>query len=89
MALAAFAALAQIGVTAYADSEEAFAQKQAQGIAENQELGMQQNEQAQTFQNAQSSADDEQWMQLKNLSTQLYGDKTQAPQALAQPGPPK
>ena len=82
MALAAFAALAQIGISAYTGAEQAYADQQAQGIAKNQEMGMQDAQQQQTIQATQSNAYDEQWMQLKTLSTQLQGDKLQPPQTL-------
>ena len=54
----------------------------AESIAKNQEMGMQDAQQQQTIQATQSNAYDEQWMQLKTLSTQLQGDKLQPPQTL-------
>ena len=82
MALAAFAALAQIGISAYTGFEQQEQAGVAESIAKNQEMGMQDAQQQQTIQATQTNAYDEQWMQLKTLSTQLQGDKLQPPQTL-------
>ena len=82
MALAAFAALAQIGISAYSGYEQEQQQQQAQSAAQNQEAGMRDSEQAVSQQNALSNSYDEQWMQLKQMSRAIYGLNEQPPSAL-------
>lgn len=82
MALAAFAALAEIGISAYSSYEQGQQQQVAATDAQQQQQGMEQSGAAQNEQNAVSSGYDEQWMQLKTLSHQLYGDAQQPPTTL-------
>ena len=77
--IAEFAALAQIAISAYGAEEQYQDANQASALAQDQQraaTGVANQTATQAFQGAQY---DEQWMQMKQLSQQLYGAKQIVP----------
>ena len=87
--IAEFAALAQIAISAYETQQNQNAANTASSMAQGQEQAQTHLENTTATQSFQGAQYDEQWMQLKQMSAQVYGIKQTAPAmtALAAPGP--
>ena len=77
--IAEFAALAQIALSAYETQQNLNAAVTAQGMANAQHQAATASDEAAATQSFAGAGYDEQWMQMKQLSQQLYGMKQAEP----------
>jgi hypothetical protein len=83
--IAEFAALAELALSAYQTQQNQNAAVTASGMAQDQQRAVQQQGEVAATQSFAGASYDEQWMQMKQLSQQLYGIKQTEP--LGTPAP--